>query len=211
METNSAIDNAVNTATQTADNSQVDPGQENNQTDGQQTDPQLVPGATAMMTANAKAPRVAKATVRVEGQILIFTFANKAVLQADYSLLTDDLKLKAGMHGLEQRIRDTYAGAKTPDEAEGLARKVWDVLSVEKAWSVKSEGSAEDSIDMLVQAMTIAYANEGKALPENLKARLTAADRGTRASIRAYPSVAVELAKLRTANSQAKSLDDLKF
>lgn len=143
--------------------------------------------------------RVPKATVTVEGTVLTFAFAHGETRTFDGASLSTDLQTRAMIHGLEQKIRDSYAGAKTSDEALGMAEKVMDTLRGGE-WSAKREGSGpgEGSLEQLARAMVNAWAAKGIAKDFDAVLELVKGmDKAGRAAIRNREAVAIELAKLR--------------
>jgi hypothetical protein len=142
--------------------------------------------------------RIASVTVNTEAGTLSFNFAHGASLTVSLSDLSLDIRHRLAIHGLEQKIRDSYAGASSPDEAYGLASKTVDALRAGN-WTVR--GSSEprpDSTEVLAQAVCAAAAAAGKLLdPEAVKAKIRGLDRSALARLRSDPRVAAELARLR--------------
>ena len=150
------------------------------------------------MSEQNETKRTPKATVTVNGFVLTFDFANGETRTLDAMTLDQSIRDRAVVHGLEQKIRDSYAGAKTPDEALGMADKVLDTLRGGE-WSAKREGGmAEGSIEILARAMVNAWASKGieKSYDETLEL-VKGMDKEGRAAIRSRESVAIELAKLK--------------
>lgn len=158
------------------------------------------------MSEQNETKRTPKATVTVEDFVLTFAFANGETRTLDAMTLDQSIRDRAIVHGLEQKIRDSYAGAKTPDEALGLADKVLDTLRGGE-WSAKREGGvAEGSIEILARAMVNAWAAKGieKTFEDTLEL-VKGMDKEGRAAIRSRESVAIELAKLK---AKAPTTDD---
>lgn len=169
---------------------------------------------TIPTTENAAAPvvtsktRVAKAKVEVNGSVLTFAFANGVSRIVNTGELPADITARAIVHGIEQKLRDCYAGAESPDQAVGYFDKVLDSLKANQ-WNIKGEGkSEEDSIDRLVTALFNALVANGKdAETAQAKAEsVRTMDKAQRAKVRSIPTVAVELAKLKTSTM---SLDEI--
>lgn len=153
--------------------------------------------------------RVAKASVNVEGTVLSFVFANGQTLTIDGAALDGSIREKAVMHGLEQKIRDSYAGADGPDEAQGLAQKVIDTL-MGGEWSTRREGgSSEGSVEQLARAVVNAFASNGVAKDyAEILSYVQGLTKEQRAAIRSRESVAVELAKIKAAaKKQAEPME----
>lgn len=156
-----------------------------------------------------KRTRVAKAKVTVEGMILSFAFANGEIEMFDTSTLTQELQHRAMLHGVEQKLRDCYAGAESAAEAQGLWQKVADSLNAGQ-WNVKGEsGPLEGSLDLLAKAMVAAYAAKGVAKDATaIRVFLGTQDKAARTKLRNHPGIAVELAKLKTA-TQSDELPEI--
>ena len=160
---------------------------------------------TPVSTAKA---RVAKAKVEVQGNVLTFAFANGVSRIVNTGELPADITARAIVHGIEQKLRDCYAGAESPDQAVGYFDKVLDSLKANQ-WNIKGEGkSEEDSIDRLVTALFNALIANGKdeATARTKSESVRTMDKTQRAKVRSIPAVAVELAKLKTSTM---SLDEI--
>lgn len=140
-------------------------------------------------------PRNEKATVETIGETLVFRFASGEVIEASLNEV-EPMVRRLALHGLEQKLRDSYAGCE-PGEAYAYAMATWERLLTGE-WSKRREGEPkEDSLDLLVRATENAIRAAGKPVPENLRAKIEALDRSARAKLRASQPVAIELAKLR--------------
>lgn len=162
------------------------------------------------MSEQNETKRTPKATVTVEEFTLTFTFANGETKTINAKDLEQAIQDRAMVHGLEQKIRDSYAGAKSADEALGMASKVIDTL-ISGEWSAKREGGvSEGSIEQLARAMVMAWAEKGKEVSfDDTLAYVQGQTKEQRAALRARPAVAVALAKVRTAGKDvAESTGD---
>ena len=153
--------------------------------------------------------KMAAVTADVEGGVLTFAFAHGATLTAPVHDVPLEIQHRLAMHGLEQKLRDAYAGAGSSMEAEGLARKVWDSLRSGQ-WSVRGAGAGapkEDHIEILAQAVVAAATAAGRSLDRDaVRARLGGMNRSQLAKLRSDPRVAAELARLRGKESALDSL-----
>lgn len=158
------------------------------------------------MSEQNETKRTPKATVAVEGFVLTFAFTNGETRTLDAMTLAQSIRDRAIVHGLEQKIRDSYAGAKSSDEALGMADKVLDTLRSGE-WSAKREGGvAEGSIEILARAMVNAWAAKGIEKPyDAVLAIVQGMTKEDRAAVRSRESVAIELAKLK---AKAPTADD---
>ncbi len=82
---------------------------------------------------------MAKAQITTTNGSLVATFATGQVIEVNPSELSPDIQRRLLLHGLEQKIRDSYAGA-TTQEAYGLAMKVVESLKAGQ-WSQRGATS----------------------------------------------------------------------
>lgn len=137
---------------------------------------------------------MAKATVEAVGtDTLVFNFSTGEALEASLSHLSPDIVHRLAMHGLEQKIRDSYAGAEA-EEAPGLARKVWDNLT-SGVWTSRPAGTGKGSI--LYRALVAIFEEDGKPVPENLKDMVEGLSKGDKIRLRRDPRVAQKIAQLQ--------------
>lgn len=141
---------------------------------------------------------------------LQFTFANGHVSTIDIGSLPAEMRIRLTGHGLEQKLRDSYAGSKTADEAEGLYGKVLDNIQAGRFVSPRAESAGEESVELLIKAMEMAYAAKNPPVepPANLREVVTNATKEQRAAYRAYEPIAVQLAKLRAKTSTAVAMPE---
>ena len=151
--------------------------------------------------------KIATAKVDTDMWSLTLLFAHGISIDVALADLAPEIRSRLALHGLEQKLRDAYAGVSDSEQAYGLARKVLDALRAGQ-WTVR--GSAEprpDSNDLLAQAVCAAAAAAGRSLdPEAVKAKIRSLDRSALARLRSDPRVAAELARLR---GKAGALEDL--
>jgi len=156
---------------------------------------------TEVVNVAEKSVRVPKAKVEVSGRVLTFAFANGETRTMDVEQLAKVIRERAEVHGIEQKLRDSYAGAKSADEAVGLFDKVTDHLTdpIDPKWNAGRDGEpSEDSLDLLAKAMVAAYAKKGMAKDQaTVRAYLETLDKSGRAKLRAVESIALELVVLK--------------
>lgn len=154
--------------------------------------------------------KVAFCTVEGDGgTVLSFKFGNGHVLAVDLNELSEDIKSQLCVHGLTQKIRDSFAGCKGDFAvAIGLAEKVADqLLTGQWTASRASAGEAAPKITELVEALAnlksldlaVVQAAVEKATPEKQK------------EWRKNAAVAAEIARLRAvraAERAAKAKDE---
>lgn len=91
---------------------------------------------------------------------LTFAFANGDRLDVDPSKLSEQVRYCAMFHGLAQKIGDSYAGSKTPDEASEEASSLYERLEAGE-WIAERE-AAGPRISLILAAVVKARADAGK-------------------------------------------------
>lgn len=143
---------------------------------------------------------------------LQFAFANGDKLDVDPTKLSDGVRYCAMLHGLAQKIGDSYAGAKTPDEASEEAGSLYERLESGE-WIAERE-SAGPRISLILAAIVKARADAGKPFTEAEQAERAEklkADKTYRESAMANPAVKAAYAAIqaeRAAERAAKAAAD---
>ncbi len=173
------------------------------------TETSAAPVAVATAT---KKPVIAKVSVDETANTLTFEFGHGVSHVVELDKLDESLRHRAMLHGFEQKLRDSYAGAKgSAVEAEGMFLEVLDTLK-SGAWNMKVSGEPrEEPIELLAKAMVNAFAARGKVIPLAVVLdKIKGVDKKERAVYRKNPEISVELAKLKAAAVvKTASLDDL--
>lgn len=144
---------------------------------------------------------------------LQFTFANGDRLDVDPSKLSEQVRYCAMFHGLAQKIGDSYAGSKTPDEASEEAMSLYERLESGE-WIAERE-SAGPRISLILAAVVKARADAGKpfsASEQTERAERLKTDKAYRESVMAnaavkaaYATIQAERAAERAAKAQAEA------
>lgn len=140
---------------------------------------------------------------------LQFSFANGDTLNVDPSKLSEQVRYCAMFHGLAQKIGDSYAGSKTPDEASEEASSLWERLEAGE-WIAERE-SAGPRISLILAAIVKARADAGKPFTDAEQAERAEklkTDKTYRESAMANPAVKAAYAALqaeRAAERAAKA------
>ena len=146
-----------------------------------------------------------KAAVVATADSLTFSFANGPVLEARLAEIPESLHKRLALHGLEQKLRDAYAGLDA-SEAYPAASAVYSALCAGE-WGRRqaSSGPREEPIDLLVKAVDAVLRKAKKTVPPDLRARIEELDRSARAKLRQAPEVAAEIARLKGGESKVLS------
>src|SRR5574343_1492247 len=94
---------------------------------------------TVPVTPGEKKTRTPKAKVEANGLVLTFSFAHGVDVVVDCATFSEPIKERGLAHGVEQKLRDCYAGAESADEAHGLFMKTLDSLRAGN-WNQKGDG-----------------------------------------------------------------------
>lgn len=79
------------------------------------------------------------ATKAISGNYLTISFVGGETLECDLSRLTPEIVTRLAMHGLSQKVGDSYASAESVTEAAESARAQWDGL-LGGEWATRSGG-----------------------------------------------------------------------
>ena len=79
------------------------------------------------------------ATKDITGRVLTIKFANNSTLICNIDLLSDEMRERLMMHGLSQKIGDSYASAESVEQACDNATTQWDGL-LNGDWATRATG-----------------------------------------------------------------------
>lgn len=164
--------------------------------------------------------RSSKASKSIEGNVLTVEFNSDSVdnLAVDLTSLPSEIQTQLALHGLSQKIGDSYAGVETVEEAAAAAKGTLEALQ-NGTWSAgRSGGSSGPRITDLARAVAELKGIEVEAAVETI----SSLDDDRRKALRNNPQVKAKLAeisakrardKAKAAQSEAKgsegSLDDV--
>lgn len=136
-----------------------------------------------------------KATVTHNDTSITFSFpATGNEITVNLNELAPGIVTRLAMHGLEQKIRDSYSGA-SEVEAYAFAERVASRLR-QGEWVARQQRQAGTG-DILIRAVALALQRQGKPVPGNLASTIGALSRSDKAKLRATPAVAAAIAELR--------------
>lgn len=144
----------------------------------------------------------AKKTVDTEARVVKILLEDGAEMNFDLGSLSPEIVTQLALHGLSQKLGDSYAGAEAAvaeGEAEskvgfakGSLTRVWTQLSAGE-WSAKREGTG--GIPLLARAIAEVLG----IAPEEAAAKLEGMDKETKKKVQGSPKVALALANLKAA------------
>jgi len=138
-----------------------------------------------------------KATKKVEGTVVSIAFASGETLSADVTAMPDEIKKHLIVHGLSQKLGDSYAGA-DEKEAYGCAQRVLEGL-MKGEWSTRSEGGGSRT-SMFLEAI----ARVLKTDVDDARTRFDAKTEEEQAAIKKHPQVKQALAQIKAERAAAE-------
>lgn len=81
------------------------------------------------------------ASKKVDGNKVVFTWADGKAFEADVTKLSKEIVHRLALHGLSQKLGDSYASAESLAEAKENLSDVWDTLAEGKWTSTRSGGN----------------------------------------------------------------------
>lgn len=129
-----------------------------------------------------------------------FSFSNGEVLDISVSELPASIVGQLICHGLSQKIGDSYAGAKTVEEALENASEMAQRLLKGEWGTVRSEGTSKARISQLSLALQRAT---GKT-EEEVLALLDTLSNEQKTALRKHPQIAPHIAQIKIEQEQEK-------
>ncbi len=127
---------------------------------------------------------------------MTFEFANANQLVCRLDELSPEMIQRLAVHGLSQKVGDSYASAATVEDAIERANDTWNML-VDGEWSVGRESSG----GILAEALQRA---SGKTL-EECQQILKVMPEADRKELKKHPGIAVKLADITAERAMAKA------
>jgi len=119
-------------------------------------------------------------------------------VQARLADFSDDIVVHLALHGLSQKLGDSYSGEQDITSARALASAVLDRLK-EGNWKAVREGGGGGRISDLAQALS---AVTGQPLEECV-AKISEMEKDQKNGLRKHPKVKAELAKIAAERAEA--------
>ena len=137
-----------------------------------------------------------KATKTIDGDVITIRFEEtQEELQVNINDIPADIISRLAMHGLSQKLGDSYAGAEV---AESCARATGVASDLKEGnWSVRV-ASGSPRTTQLAEALAAAT---GKTL-EEAAAKLETLEDESKKGLRAHPQIKVELANIKARKAQ---------
>lgn len=142
------------------------------------------------------------ATKETEGNSVRVAFTDGEVLEVSLGQLPEDIVKHLALHGLSQKLGDSYAGEKDVEVAKAKAKKVAERLQAGE-WKAVREGSGGGRITDLAQALARVT---GKELAECVSV-ITDMDKEQKKALRQHPQIKVALAEIAAEKAKAKAAE----
>lgn len=142
-----------------------------------------------------------KKVVREDGTGIDFTFINGHVLQVNLNDIPEEIRESLILHGLSQKIGDSYAGADTVEDCITSASDVYEQLKAGQWKSVRESTGGAPKSNQLVEAI---MAITGRT-SEEVNKMLDSKSDEERKAIRKDPRVAAQLAIISAQRAQERA------
>ena len=158
----------------------------------------------------AKQTPVATKTVDLEAKTVTITFADDTFISVALDDLSEEMRIRAALHGLSQRLGDSYAGAgQEPDPIAYAKDAATSVLEAIKNgnWAVRAGGAGGPRVTMLAEAIAAASGTDIESVVEMLSNIDSETDEGKKqlAALRSHPAIKKELARIRAERAAEKA------
>ena len=144
--------------------------------------------------------KIATKTIAEDTSVLTIQFTSGDQIVADINALSPEIIHQLALHGLSQKLGDSYSGEQDIEVAKAKANTVLERL-VAGDWKAARAASAAGKITDLARALAEVTGQEIVACVEKLS-DLAKADRG---KFRKHPQIAAKLAAYQNERAQAKA------
>ena len=124
---------------------------------------------------------------------VVFDFADGTTVECDISQVNEAILYRLALHGLSQKVGDSYSGAESVAEAIGAARSVWSNLT-EGQWAVRAARGGK-----IVEALARVT---GKDYDECLEVYAGMTD-AEKKDLRKHPQIKQAMAEIELERAQA--------
>lgn len=159
-----------------------------------------------MAEDKTKRASVAKKSYGEDGQSAVFTFANGHTLAVNLSDIPATIQQRLVLHGLGQKIGDSYAGVKgIVDDAIENAEAIVEMLKAGE-WTERAEGVGPRP-SMVADAIADALRKQGEAVDETRMAaiREKVKDKATREGALKNPLIKAVYEQMRLVKAQERT------
>lgn len=149
-----------------------------------------------------------KKAMDVENRSVTFSFEDGTDVVVKLDDMPEDIKEKLALHGISQKLGDSYAGAKAATEGTDIDPNDWAKQQVEQGkaqlesgdWTVRT-GAGSPGITDLARAL----AEVGGVTEERAAEIVKESDKEEKKQLRAHPDIAAVLTRLKAERAQQKA------
>ena len=158
-------------------------------------------GAVVEQDEDSKKPKFCDVEYDLDASAVFFNFGNGEVLSLGMADLNDEMRQRVALHGINQKVRDSFAGVKG-DFAKGIenAKAIIEQLLAGQWRAARGEGEAKPRITELAAAISRLKGIE----IEVATSAVQAADDAKRKEWRAHPKIKAAIATIRAEKAQAE-------
>lgn len=143
--------------------------------------------------------KLASKTVNVDEGTIVFEFADEQNVVVSVNDIPKDMQKRSLLHGLSQKLGDSYSGAESPEAAREQLNKVLEAIK-EGNWNVgRTGGEGTPRVGALAKALARAT---GKTIEEATEV-IESMDDEQKKALRAHPEVKKASAAIRAEEAEA--------
>ena len=131
---------------------------------------------------------------------LTITFSDDSTLTAEIAAIPAEIQRRLMLHGLSQKLGDSYSGEQNVEVARAKAEATLKRL-VDGEWTVAREGGGGGRISDLAQALA---EETGREIAEAVEL-LESMDKAQKSNLRKHPKIAARLAAIAAARAAEKA------
>jgi hypothetical protein len=145
---------------------------------------------------------MAKKSVSDNGE-LVFTFSDGTVLNFDPNApnISDEIRKQAMYHGFSQKIGDSYAGAKSVEDAIAAASAT--INQLPEGWNARREAGEGPDTGLLLEAIMRVNNVPAERKPE-MAEKLKALPAEGKAKLRQEPPIVAMIGQIKTERAEKK-------
>ena len=148
------------------------------------------------------AKKIAKKITDVEAGTVTFQFTDESELVVSLADYSEDTVARAALHGLSQKVGDSYSGAESVKAARESAEATIENLK-EGNWNTVREGSSTPRVGALAAALARAT---GKTVEEATEV-INMMDDDQKKALRVHPQVKAASAAIRSEKAAADAAE----
>lgn len=149
----------------------------------------------------ASTPKCSK-DIREDLSGIDFTFAHGAVITIDLADLPESIVTQFVLHGISQKVGDSYAGCKTPEEAHEKAAALVERVKAGDWKTVRASGGSKRS-SMLLEAMVLATGQS----EDECRTVLDGMDEDQQKALKDHPAIKAQMAVIRAKRAAEKAAE----